>query len=233
MITAFRFEKLSGGSVLNRQSGKFTVFQHINDKGSLFTHDGDVEVEISFTNDGYIIGSGHFQGHITGKGSIHPGNSAGVLSIDGNFGHGGGGKEIELGGMFDGGGDRAQTEYDWIDVTGDIELASALHVELINGFELQPGNIFTFLRVGGTLTGEYDGLGEGALVGGFGGEDLFITYAGGDGNDVALFTVPEPTMALTQSMLIGLRIMMRRSNFSDSTNGASQSKGHAGLRRRD
>jgi len=69
---------------------------------------------------------------------------------------------------------------------------------------------FNLLRVEGTLTGEYDGLGEGDLVGSFGGENLFITYAGGDGNDVALFTVPEPTMTLTWSMLIELAIMMQR-----------------------
>jgi len=61
-----------------------------------------------------------------------------------------------------------------------------------------------------TLTGQYDDLGEGDLVGNFGGEDLFITYNGSNGNDVTLFTVPEPTMALTWSMLIGLAIIMRR-----------------------
>jgi hypothetical protein len=46
------------------------------------------------------------------------------------------------------------------------------------------------------LTGQYDGLAEGALVGNFGGEDLFITYTAGSGNDVALYTIPEPTTLL-------------------------------------
>ena len=71
-----------------------------------------------------------------------------------------------------------------------------------DGFELAEGMSFNILRIGGTLTGQYDGLGEGDLVGNFGDEDLFITYDGSDGNDVTLFTVPEPTMALTWSMLI-------------------------------
>ena len=31
------------------------------------------------------------------------------------------------------------------------------------------GNVFEILRVGGTLSGQYEGLGEGALVGNFGG----------------------------------------------------------------
>ena len=34
----------------------------------------------------------------------------------------------------------------------------------------------------------FDGFLEGALVGSFGGTNLFITYTGGDGNDVTLFT---------------------------------------------
>ena len=56
--------------------------------------------------------------------------------------------------------------------------------------------MFNFLRVGGTLSGQYDGLGEGDLVGNFGSEDLYITYTAGSGNDVALYTVPEPTTLL-------------------------------------
>ncbi len=46
------------------------------------------------------------------------------------------------------------------------------------------------------LTGQYEGLAKGALVGNFGGEDLFITYTAGSGNDVALYTIPEPTTLL-------------------------------------
>ena len=91
-------------------------------------------------------------------------------------------------------------------------MAGLLNVELLDGFKLERGNRFDFLRVGGTLTGQYDGLGEGGLVGNFGGEELFITYAGGDGNDVALFTnaVPEPTTMLIWSMLAGLGMTVRR-----------------------
>ena len=48
-----------------------------------------------------------------------------------------------------------------------------------DGFELAQGMSFNFLRVGGMLTGEYDGPAEGNLVGRFGGEDSVITYAAG------------------------------------------------------
>jgi hypothetical protein len=66
------------------------------------------------------------------------------------------------------------------------------------------------LNVGGTLTGEYDGLDEGHKVGSFSGTNLYITYAGGDGNDVTLFSraVPEPTTLLLA--LFGLALLPRR-----------------------
>ncbi|MCP4192275.1 MAG: hypothetical protein GY768_16815 [Planctomycetaceae bacterium] len=135
----------------------------------------------SFENSGKIRGNGHFEGHVFGSGFIHPGHSAGASTIDGNLEHSGGGKAIEMGGLFDGGADRALTEYDWIDVSGNATLAGILKVDLIDGFELQTGNVFNFLRVGGTLTGQYDGLAEDGLVGNFGGVELYISYPGGMG----------------------------------------------------
>ena len=47
------------------------------------------------------------------------------------------------------------------------------------------------VSVGDTLTGEFNGLSEGAAVPGSGGR--FITYAGGDGNDIVLSAIPEPS----------------------------------------
>jgi hypothetical protein len=71
-----------------------------------------------------------------------------------------------------------------------------LDVYLIDNFQLLAGMSFDILKVGGTLTGQYDGLGEGSLVGNYSGTDLHITYLGGDGNDVTLYTIPEPTTLL-------------------------------------
>jgi sugar lactone lactonase YvrE len=64
----------------------------------------------------------------------------------------------------------------------------ALAVSLIDGFTLTADQSFTILDVRGVLSGNFAGLIEGALVGKFGATDLLITYTGGDGNDVALFT---------------------------------------------
>ena len=193
-----------GATLLN--TGSFKNEVTLNHLGTLDTTDGQ------FTNYGTLNGSGSIKGSYTDHGHTKPGNSAGVMTIDGDYLKMAGSKEIELGGLFDGGGDKSLTEHDWLNVTGNVELAGTLDVKLLGGFELHRGNVFNFLRVGGTLNGQYDGLDDGDLVGNFGGQDLFITYGGGDGNDVALFTnaVPEPTTVLIWSMLAGVGMTVRR-----------------------
>ena len=146
-------------------------------------------------------------------GTMSSGNYADVVTIDGDWIKTGGSKEVDLGGLFSGSGDKSRTEFDWVDVTGNVELAGLLDVQLIDGFNLFRGMSFDILRVGGTLTGQYDGLGEGALVGNFGGENLFITYTAGDGNDVSLYTnpVPEPTTLLLALLaMIAVPLLVRR-----------------------
>jgi hypothetical protein len=81
----------------------------------------------------------------------------------------------------------AGTDFDQLLVTGDATLDGVLDVSLIAPFTPTPGQSFEIIDVGGTLSGIFSGLPQAALVGNFGGTDLFITYAGGDGNDVALF----------------------------------------------
>jgi hypothetical protein len=184
----------------------------INNSGGTLINNGTIDSELwgYFDNNGVISGTGHITGNVYGSGTIAPGNSAGVFTIDGHLTHYDGGHQIELGGHFHGGGDKALTEFDWLDVTGNVELAGVLDVYLIDSFELLAGMSFEILKVGGTLTGQYDGLDEGRKVGSFSGTNLFITYAGGDGNDVTLFSraVPEPAALLLA--LLGLALLPRR-----------------------
>ena len=115
-----------------------------------------------------------------------------------------------MGGIFNSGGDHTLTEFDWLDVTGDVELAGTLEVYLIDSFELLAGMSFDILKVGGTLTGQYDGLPDGGKVGSFSGTNLYISYAGGNGNDVRLYSRPVPEPAAILLALFGLALLPRR-----------------------
>ncbi len=126
-------------------------------------------------------------GDLTNQGgTLAPGQSSGTPSpgtttINGDYDQQSGTLEIELGGLL------AGTQFDQLVVSEGATLAGALDVSLINGFMLGTEQEFEILAAD-TLSGTFAGLAEGALVGNFGGTDLFVSYAGGDGNDVSLFT---------------------------------------------
>ena len=163
----------------------------------------------AFINRGSYVGDGTFIGQLDDAGVLAPDNSAAVLSVTGDLNKTGGSVYIKLSGLFDGAGDKSATEFDWIDVTGDLSLAGTLNVNLIDDFTLDANQTFEIINVGGTLTDQFDGLDEGGRVGNFGNRYLFITYWGGDGNDVALFSIPEPS-TLFVCALAGLGIATRR-----------------------
>jgi autotransporter-associated beta strand protein len=150
-------------------------------------HGPTVEDEyLTFTD--VVRGAGDYTGNIAFEGTFRPGNSPAVVQFGGNLSFGPASMlEIELEGT-------AIGEFDRFEVAGNLSLTGSLNVVLLNPFIPQPGDAFEIINVGSTRTGQFVGLGEGSLVGNFGGNDLFITYAGGDGNDVTLFTsatVPE------------------------------------------
>lgn len=77
--------------------------------------------------------------------------------------------------------------------------AGSLNLDLFYGFTPSIGQTFEIITIGGnpgtgTRIGEFVGLPEEAFVKGFGDVGLYISYAGGDGNDVVLSAraVPEP-----------------------------------------
>jgi hypothetical protein len=206
---------LAGGQV-NGINGTFDFAAGLDNLGELnlinttvtgdVTNNGTVALAGDNTFTGSVTGSGDFTGTGLGvfTGSTGPGNSPGLVEFAGDVTYTDTHSLlIELAG--DGG--VAGTDFDQITVAGELELDGGLSVTLLGGFLLEAGDEFLILTAGSS-SGTFAGLGEGATVGSFSGVDLQITYAGGDGNDVALFVVPEPTAGLL--LAAGLPLMLRR-----------------------
>jgi autotransporter-associated beta strand protein len=170
-----------------------------------------------------LTGGGSLTGDITVQngGFLAPGNSPGSLVVGDNL-YIAGTVLIELGGTaFTLNGTE---DYDRIKLTSNsaaLTVGGTLSLSLVNSFSLAENQAFGLFQLesGATRSGTFTGLGtDGSLVGNFGGIDLFITYSGdfGDsgtvstfgGNDIVLYTVPEPGAALLGGL--GLLALLRR-----------------------
>lgn len=152
---------------------------------------------ITIDKGGTIIGKTHVtSGTVLIDGTIAPGNSAGGMKFGGDLILSETStKEIELGGTNSFEFHRNDTQHDFTEIQGDLLInGGELNVSLIDGFELSLDQEFIIAKIDGELTGTFNGLEQGAIVGKFDsvygqtGMNLFITYEAGDGNDIALYT---------------------------------------------
>lgn len=192
--------------------------------GTLFVN-GSLGNTAVAVDGGTLAGTGVIGGSVTvGSATYSPGASPGSMEIAGSLTLGiNTTTNIELGGTaFTLNGTE---QYDRTKLTGTnptLTLAGTLAISLFGGFTPDEGQAFGIFQLesGATLAGTFAGLNEGALVGNFGGEDLYITYQGdfGDsgpvatsgGNDIVLYSVPEPSAAVLG--LLSTLMLLRRRN---------------------
>ncbi len=209
----------SSGTLVNYKSGviqndaEIAIDGTFNNYG-VITNNGNIDNwSGTFVNekDALIQGSGRIIGSITNHGTINAGNSSGGHLILGDFYHATDGVvEIELGGHSDFDRDLVHTQYDFVDVAGDLVIdGGSLEVSLVDDFKIMRGQQFIIAKIDGDQHGQYQGLSEGSSVGqfeGFNGNmlDLFITYQAGDGNDIALQAPPltNPDLIFSSPLLI-------------------------------
>jgi len=92
--------------------------------------------------------------------------------------------------------------------TESIDLDGELRVELLYGFTPAQGQVFQIITTD-SRTGTFAGLPEGARVATFGDVALYITYAAGDGNDVAIVGgTAIPTLGATGILAMGLALAL-------------------------
>ncbi len=179
----------------------------------------NLNVDNLFTGDGSVRVTGA-SGVFTNAGILRPGLldsegafTGGILNIERNYTQTADGiLNINLGGT--GEGDYGVVEFS----DGVATLNGNLDVALVNGFEIDWDQFFHVLRLGedGSMSGQFTGLDEAALVGTFGGINLYITYDpeafGTSSGGVGLYTaIPEPhTFVLLFSALIGAAVLIRR-----------------------
>ncbi len=138
---------------------------------------------VSITSGATLKGTGSFTGDLSNQGNLSPGNSPGIVTINGNYTQSAAGAlNIEIAGT-----NSATPDFDQVIVNGSVTLAGSLNVTFLSGFVAANGNSFKIIDNDGvdTVSGTFAGLAEGAQF--TVGDTLFtITYQGGTGNDVVL-----------------------------------------------
>lgn len=154
---------------------------------------------------------------ISTGGFINPGNSPGILTVDGAYIQNGQ-FNLEIDGLTAGNG---AGFHDQVVVNGTVTLgaSSILNIESFAGFTPVNGTLLFILlnNDSDAVSGTFSGLAQGATVGSYLGYDWRISYEANSlgstftgGNDIALqaYVIPEPKAALLGA--IGVLLLFRR-----------------------
>lgn len=188
-----------GGALLELQTGGIVQSQVLS--SGHVKNDGTIVGSLTLIEGGLLSGNGQIQGNlITLGGTIAPGLSPGILTIDGNLEVlTGAAIEIEIG------GNTAGTEHDQMRVSGDTFVEGLIRLKFIRGYSPEAGEIFDFLSFQGSADLSGATIEIENLLPGF---EFDIVPTGNGVRMVALTNgtfVPEPTAAVT--LLMGLVVI--------------------------
>ena len=100
---------------------------------------------------GTLKGTGSVTANVSNSGTVAPGASPGILTINGNYVQSNTGLLLmEIGGLTPGAGG-----YDQLNVTGNVTLGGTLTATLTNGFVPPGSSSYTLIQAGGTLSGTF------------------------------------------------------------------------------
>lgn len=178
--------------------------------GTLLVNGNISTSSLTTVESGATLGGSGTVGDLTilAGGSLNPGNSPGVLTVDGAYNQAGT-LNLELNGL------TAGSQHDQVNVIGTVTLSGLLAATITGYAPAANDLLFIILNDGNdAVSGTFSGLAQGANVL-LGGQNWLVSYqansAGGTftgGNDVALLAVPEPRFALLGGL--GMLMLMRR-----------------------
>jgi autotransporter-associated beta strand protein len=213
--------KTTGGTVTLTGANTYTGNTSVN-AGTLIVN-GSISTSIVNVASGATLGGIGTVGPLTiqSGGIVAPGNSPGILTVDGNYTQVGVYRtEIE--------GTTAGSGYDQISVAGTVNISGGTLDAIFSGSSYALNDLLFILLNDGTdaITGTYTGLAQGDTVTSYGGFAWQISYTanstGGTftgGNDIALRAIPEPSTITVAG--IGLAMLLgRRSRSRKNDNNA-------------
>jgi T5SS/PEP-CTERM-associated repeat protein len=192
------------------QGGTLTVNNGIVNNGSFHVVAGATATVggagLANNASGELTGSGTIQGNVVSAGLVSPGDSVGVLSINGDYSQSGI-LAIEIGGLL------AGSEYDVLNVSGTATLDGTLSISLLDGFNPFAGSYYD-LFAADSISGSFSQLLFPELSGGLSWNLALLTdFSGGTDylrlSAVSAVPVP-PALWLFGSGLLGLAGIARR-----------------------
>jgi autotransporter-associated beta strand protein len=155
---------ISGSGGLTKQGSGTMTLTGVNTytggttiNGGKLTVSGSILGSVTVNSGGTFGGSTTVSGNVTGGGRVAPGNSPGILIIDGDYTQtASSALEIEVGGRdLDG---TPGVDFDQVQVGGAAALAGLLEVPIVNGYVPALNDQVTFLTAQGGVTGVFNSL---------------------------------------------------------------------------
>ena len=209
------FTKIGGGTQTLTGTNSYTGNTTVNG-GTLIVNGNITSSSLTTVQSGGTLGGSGAVGSlkIDSGGFLNPGNSSGILSVDGDY--------IQLGTVnIEITGITAGSQHDQVNVDrasgdGAVNLSGNL-VTAFSGGSYANGNLLFILLndASDAINGTFSGLAQDAIVTNYGGFDWKISYTADStgntftgGNDIALMAVPEPSAALLSGL--GMLALLRR-----------------------
>ncbi len=219
------FSSEANSKIVN--TGNMTFTGNTVPIGGAFRNDGTVNLNpgpvtfatLQVTNTGTLSGTGTVNGNVFMQGTMAPGDTTGLFTINGSLTDTSSASFLENI-MGTGPGENGELK-----ITGDVTLAGALDVDLLNGFVPQSDGSWVLLQYDGTLTGIFsgqvfpsDGL-DWSVVYDSADHEVILDVTGVESGGGSGTNVPEPsTFALlaTTVLLFAIIECRRRSMHQDA-----------------